>query len=141
MARTLDMQFIRYLNLFGRISRIQARHCFSYNNMIIFVVPARDVQMAIGQNNINLRKLSGILSKRIRIVAQPRTKSSYEIKHFIATIVSPIKFTDINFSNDEIVITADMEGKSRLIGRNRVRQEELAGILKQYFGIRNLRIA
>ena len=47
MPRTLDMQFIRYMNLFTKVSRVRAKHCFSYNNMIIFVVSKFAVAKAI----------------------------------------------------------------------------------------------
>ena len=33
MIKTLDMQFIRYANLFDKVTRIRTNHCFEYNNM------------------------------------------------------------------------------------------------------------
>lgn len=140
MSRTLDMQFIRYMNLFEKISRVRAKHCFSYNNSIIFVIPSRFIPLAIGQNNSNLQKLSKILLKRIRIVPQPRAKTLKEIKYFIETIISPVKFNELELKDQEAIITAGMEDKARLIGRERIREKELKDILGQYFGIESLRI-
>ena len=57
MIKVLDMQFIRYANLFDNITRIKTKHCFEYNHTIIFVVPKPFVMRAIGSNNINLEKL------------------------------------------------------------------------------------
>ena len=37
--KTIDMQDMRYLNLFGRITQVQTRLCFQYNNFIVFCVP------------------------------------------------------------------------------------------------------
>jgi len=141
MTKTLDMQFIRYINLFGRITKVMARHCFSYNNMLIFVVPFGDVQQAIGKDNSNLEKISNILKKRIRIVAQPKAKTLADIKSFVTTIVSPVQFTNIELKESEITITAGREGKARLIGRGRIRQKELSEILEQYFQVKKLNIA
>ena len=141
MGKTLDMRFIRYMNLFGKITKIRAKHCFTYNNMIIFVVPRSKVLRAIGRNNSNLEKISRILSKRIRIVAEPQDKTSDNIKLFIKTIVSPVRFNEILLQNGEATISAGREGKARLIGRGRIRQKELQDILEQYFGIRILKIA
>ncbi len=140
MARTLDMQFMRYMNLLGKVSGVRARHCFAYNNMVVFVVPDRDIGQAIGPNNSNLRKLSSILLKRIRVVGQPRGKTFRDIENFIITIISPVKFNSISISNDEVTLSADMEGRARLIGRGRIRQEELSEILKQYFDIKKVNI-
>ena len=141
MARTLDMQFIRYMNLFTKISKIRASHCFSYNNMLIFVVPTEKVSRAIGPDNSNLRKISGILKKRIRIVAEPKEKEQSDIEQFIKTIVSPVEYTEFKIEEGVATITAGKEGKARLIGRGRIRQQELQEILGQYFGIKKLNIA
>ena len=54
MVKVLDMQFIRYANLFSKITYISTNHCFEYNHTIIFVVPRKFVMKAIGLNNINL---------------------------------------------------------------------------------------
>ncbi|MEK6885991.1 MAG: hypothetical protein AABX17_03430 [Nanoarchaeota archaeon] len=143
--KTFDMQFIRYMNLFSRVTRIDPKHCFAYNNGLLFVVPAGAVQMAIGRDNSNLKKLSNILGKRIRIVAQP--SGVKEMAKFIAVIVAPIKFERAEVvenpetKDKEIVITtSDREAKAMLIGRGRIRETELKDILEQYFGVKNLRI-
>jgi NusA-like KH domain protein len=142
MARTLDMQFIRYMNLFTKITKVRAQHCFSYNNMLIFVVSKSEVMRAIGKDNINLQKISRILHKRIRIVAQPKGKTPVDVETFVKTIVSPVEFNTFEIKNNEAIITtAGREGKARLIGRQRIRQKELQDILEQYFGIKRLNIA
>lgn len=140
MKKVLDMQFIRYVNLFGKITRVQAKHCFAYNNMLIYVVAQQDVAQAIGQNTINLEKISRILNKRIRIVAQPKLNSRQEIEEFIRTIIYPVKFSCLEINGQEAVITAGRENKAQLIGRQRARQEELKDILGQYFGIKKVTI-
>jgi len=135
--KTLDMQLIRYMNLFGRITKTRAKHCFVYNNMIIFVVPRIKVKRAIGIDNSNLKKMSEILSKRIRIVAEPQ--GNQDLLSFVKTIVSPVQFKSLEIKENEAVISAGREGKARLIGRQRIRQKELQNILEQYFGIKTIR--
>jgi len=130
---------MRYLNLFNRVTRIRANHCFLYNNMVIFAVPKNKVAKAIGPNNSNLKKISEILSKRIRIVAEPEGRE--DLTKFVTTVVSPVQFKSIEAKDSEVVITAGREGKARLIGRGRIRQKELQNILEQYFGIKILRFA
>ena len=138
MTKTFDMQFIRYMNLFGRVSKVSAKHCFSYNNMLVFVVPGYAIERAIGSNNSNLKKLSDILGKRIRVVAEP--KGRRDIAGFIRVLVSPIEYQNIEVKEDEVLITAGRESKAMLIGRGRVREQELGDILEQYFGIKSLKI-
>ncbi len=140
-TRTFDMQLIRYVNLFGTVTKTRAKHCFIYNNTIIFVVSKRDVSRAIGKDTINLKKLSDILNKKIRIVGEPSSDS--DLENFISIIVSPVKFKSVELNQDkgEAIISAGIESKARLIGRQRIREKELSDILKQYFQIKKLKIA
>ena len=141
MVRTLDMQFIRYMNLFSKISKVRASHCFSYNNMLIFVVPKFKVKIAIGKDNKNLENLSKVLRKKVRIVAEPTSKESADIEHFVKTIISPVEYNTFELKEGQVTITAGREGKARLIGRQRIRQKELQEILEQYFGVKRINIA
>jgi len=145
MTKTFDMQFIRYINLFGRVTQVTAKHCFSYNNMLVFVVPRGAIQMAIGRDNSNLKKLSDILGKRIRVVAEPKGVSDLQI--FVSTIVSPIQFEKVEIieaadgsGKEAVITTGGRESKAMLIGRDRARESELKEILEQYFGVKVLRI-
>lgn len=144
MTKTFDMQFIRYMNLFSKITRVEPKHCFAYNNMLVFVVTREAIQMAIGRDNSNLKKLSDILGKRIRVLAQP--SGSKDLNNFVQTLVSPIQFEKLevveaeNSDKEAIITTSGREAKAMLIGRGRVRESELKEILNQYFHIKNLRI-
>ena len=62
MVSTLDMQDLRYLNLFTRITRVNTRYFFMYNNMLVFFVPKRLVSKALGDSASNLKKMSEIVS-------------------------------------------------------------------------------
>ena len=138
MVKVLSMQFIRYANLFGKVTRIRTNHCFEYNNMIVFAVPRKFVSRAIGPNNDNLRTLSEILKKKIKIVAIPNGKE--DIENFVSVIVSPVKFRAIEIKENNVIINGTTQSKASLIGRNKVRLNEMEGILGQYFGVRKLRI-
>jgi NusA-like KH domain protein len=136
MVKVLDMQFIRYANLFERVTRIRTNHCFSYNNTVIFAVPRNFVMQAIGRDNINLKKLSGIIGKRIKIVAIPH--GIEDIENFVSIITYPIKFKAIDVKETDVIINADAQSKASLIGRGKIRLEEMQNILEQYFGIKKV---
>lgn len=138
MVKVLDMRFIRYANLFERITRIRAQHCFSYNSMILFVVPRNFVSQAIGKDNSNLRKLSDILGKKIKIVPAPTGIDS--IENFVSVIVHPVKFKAIEVKDEQAIINAGAQSKAALIGRNKSRLDEMSEILDQYFGIKKVLI-
>ena len=140
MAGTIDMQLMRYINLFARTTKVTTR-CFVYNNQIFFVVPKVKVSVAIGKGAINVKKLSGILRKKIRVIAMPLADGDESIEKFVEDIVAPIEFNKVDVKNGEIVISAGKHSKAALIGRNRVREKELGGVLGDFFGVSRLRIA
>jgi|SRR3989344_885341 len=137
MVNILDMKDIRYLNLFSKITGVNTRYCFFYNEFIIFGVPKRLVSKAIGKEAVNIKKMNEILGRKIKVVGNP--EGIGDIKNFIKSIVSPVEFKDLEIRNDEIIINAGMQSKAALIGRNRRREQELKEIVKDYFK-RELRI-
>ena len=131
------MQGMRHLNLFERVTRIRTRFCFKYNENIIFCVPKQLVFKAVGEQGKNVRKLGEILRKRIKIVNSPL--GIEDAKTFFGAVVSPTTFKDLNFNDDEIIITAGSQSKAALIGRNKRRLLELQNIASDFFG-KELRI-
>ena len=138
MAGTIDMQDMRYLNLFAKITQVSTRYCFKYNSNIIFCVPREMISKAIGENGKNIKKMSEIIGKRIKVVQSP--KGIGDAKKFIESIVSPVTFKGLEISGDEIILTAGNQNKAALIGRDKRRLIELQKISKDYFG-KELRIA
>jgi transcription antitermination factor NusA-like protein len=132
MANTIDMQDMRYLNLFEKITRIRTRFCFKYNNMIIFCVPKNLVLRAVGENMGNIKRLNEIMRKRIRIISAPR--GIQDVKFFIQSIINPVTFKGVEVKDNEIILTAGgTQNKAALIGRNKRRLLEMQKIIKNYF--------
>ena len=132
------MQFIRYANIFYKITGIRCNHCFSYNNTVLFAVPRLFIMRAIGRDNVNLERLSQIIRKKIKIVAIPRGKE--DIENFVSIIVRPARFKAIKVNGEEVIINADLQNRASLIGRNKNRLNEMENILKQYFGVKKVLI-
>jgi transcription antitermination factor NusA-like protein len=131
MVNVIDMQDLRHLNLFSKITRIDTRFCFSYNNVLVFCVPKKLMSKAIGEDAKNLKRMSEILKRRVRVVAQPR--GIEDAKSFIEAVISPVKFNEIEINEDEIIVTGGMQNKAALIGRNKRRLVEMQKIVKDFF--------
>jgi len=131
MVNVLSMQDMRYINLFSKITRVNTRHFFRYNNMLVFFVPRRLLSKAIGKDAENLRKMSKIVGKRIKVVPQP--KDVKEVRSFIEILVNPITFKEVNIKDDKIKITAGRISKSALIGRNKQKLGEMQKIIRAFF--------
>lgn len=137
MVNTLDMQDLRYLNLFERITGVSTRYCFQYNNAIIFSVPKNLISQCLGPDARNMRKMNEILRRRIKVIPFPRNAG--DIKSFIGAIVSPVTFKNLEINPNEIILTAGIQSKAALIGRNRRRLMEMQKIIKDFFN-RDFRI-
>ncbi len=137
MVNTISMQDMRYLNLFGRITHISTRFCFPYNEHVVFSVPIGLISKAVGENGRNIKKLSEVLGKRVKVVPSPR--GIQDAEKFLEKVVSPTQFKDIEILDEEIIITAGIQNKAALLGRNKRRLIELQKIVKNFFG-KDLRI-
>ncbi|MFH0711946.1 MAG: KH domain-containing protein [archaeon] len=140
MAGTIDMQLMRYINLFERTTQVQTMKVFLYNNQIVFAVPESKVSLAIGKGAVNVKRLNEILRRKIKVVAMPSVDSSEEIGKFVEDVVAPIDFNKIEVKDDSAILTAGRQSKAALIGRGRQREKELADVLRNFFGIVRLKI-
>lgn len=103
-----------------------------YNNAIIFCVPKSFLNKAVGEGGKNLKRLSETFGKKVRIIALPR--GIQDAKGFIQTIIKPLTFKDFEIKGNEIIITAGIQNKAALIGREKRRLIELQRIVQDYFG-------
>lgn len=140
MAGIIDMQLMRYINLFAKTTKVQTTKVFIYNNQIVFAVPRAKISIAIGKGAINVKKLNEILRKKIKIVAMPVVDDNKEISEFIKAVVAPIEFNGVEIREDSVIVNAGCQSKAALIGRGRQREKELASVLKNFFGIVEFRI-
>jgi len=140
MAEIINMQLIRYLNLFAGVTKVPTTKCFVYNNQIIFAVPKTQVSRAIGRDAVNVKRLNSILRRKIRVVAMPMSNCNDEIGRFVEAVISPIEFNKVEVKENSVVISAGRQSKASLIGRDRQREKELSDVLKNFFNVAKLRI-
>jgi len=125
------MEDMRHMNLFSKITHVDTRFSFKYNETIMFCVPRAKLSQALGKNADNLKKLSDILKKRVRILVKP--KSIEDLERFIKAVVAPIEFQNIEIKGDEVILTAGSQSKAALLGRNKRRLLEMKIIVKDFF--------
>ncbi len=132
MEGTIGMQDMMYLNLFEKTTGVSTIFCFKYNETIFFCVPRSLVSKAIGPNGKNVKRLYEILNKKIKVISAP--KGIYDLKGFVQDIVNPVVFKDIEFNDNEIILSASTQSKAALIGRNKRRLLEMQKIIRDFFG-------
>lgn len=138
MGKTLEIQFIQYMNFFEKFIGLRTRHCFSFNGTIFFVVNQKLVPRAIGESGSNIKKLAERLRRKVRIIATP--SSAEDAGRFVSSLVYPIQIKKFVIEGEEARIIAPREARAMIIGRNKVKLAELENILKEYFGIKRLKV-
>jgi len=131
MVNTIDMKDMRHLRLFSKITRISTHYIFNYNEQIVFCVPKAKLREAVGQGASNVRRISEILRKRVKILACPRGVE--DAKSFIEKIVAPVTFKELEITDSEIILTAGSQSKAALLGRNKRRLLEMQEIVRGFF--------
>jgi transcription antitermination factor NusA-like protein len=99
--------------------------------------------VAVGRNGENVKQLSEVLRRKIRIVAEPVENGDkiQALKRFISDVVAPVEFTSLEMNSDGVlVLSGERESKAMLIGRDRSKEKELAEVLERNFGVKEFKI-
>ena len=134
MGTKLDQQTIQCLTIFARVAGVRTKDCFTYNRTMIFVVNRNMLPRAVGEKGKNVRKMSALLRTKVRVI------SSSDLENFVKDVIQPIKFKKFIVADHQATIFAGQQAKASLIGRNKVRLNELSEILKRYFNVKTVRI-
>ena len=130
-----DITVMNYMKLFENITRAKLRDCIS-NEQLIFVVEENEIGKAIGKNGSNVRRLEGMLNKKIKIV-----EFSPDVKQFIRNFVMPLQVNDITEEGGVINIAGpDTKTKGLLIGRDRKNLDNLKKIVSRYFKVEDIKV-
>jgi N utilization substance protein A len=130
---TIDL--MKYMQLFENLTRAKLKDCIA-NEQLIFIVEENEIGKAIGKGGSNVRRLEGLLNKKIKIV-----EFNNDIKHFIRNFVMPLQVKDINEEDNIITITgSDTKTKGLLIGRERKNLENLKEVVKRYFEVEDIKV-
>ena len=135
MKTKLDIKAIQTLNLFEKINKIKAVHCFSYNNAIIFTVKPFDIKrIRIPQ----LKFLSKQLGSRIRVMISPKEKSLKELCRFL-NFLAPAAYKKISLDGQELLLVIpSTRAKAIFMGREKIKLKQLTNLLERFFGIKKV---
>lgn len=144
MRATLDMKAIQNMNLFERVTGVKAKCCFDYNQTRFFVVPRFLIKKALGPNAMNIGRLEPQIARKIRIIAEPEKKEQDEIEQFVRAIIYPHEFKRIELvmidGEPELHVYSMPRAKAALIGRDKLRLQELSQAIEQFFHIKKVLI-
>ncbi len=108
-----------------------------FSNTMFFAVPKGMVYKAVGKEGGNVRLLSEMLGKKVKIIEMPEGEG--DAVKFFQDIISPVQAKNIEVGEKEIIITAGRLNHAALVGRDKKKLEELKKIAEEHFG-KDLRI-
>lgn len=131
-----DINLMKYISLFETITRAKVKDCFEQGERLVFVVHQGEIGKAIGKKASNVKRIEGLLKKKVRIV-----EFEPELTDFIRKVIFPIKAKNIELNNKTITITSpDSHSRGLLIGKGAEILRANESIVKRYFDIDEIKV-
>ncbi len=131
-----DMVIMKIIAMFERLTHIQAKDCFENNDIIYFLVPEPDVHRAVGKDAHNVKKISGMLQKKIKIIGY-----SEDLCQFVRNMVRPLQVKEVTVEGKTVTIKDDdQRTKGLIIGRNAQNLRALERHVKRHFDIEEIKV-
>ena len=127
---------MKYISLFESVTGAKVRDCI-VNEDVIFVVHENEMGRAIGKQGSNIKRIEGILKKKIRLV-----ESSNDVSQFVQNLIYPIRAKEIKEEDGLVTIYGnDTKTRGMLIGRDKHKINSINDIVKRYFKIKEVKVA
>ena len=129
---TITDDTMRYITLFEDVTRAQALDCIDKGDLVIFIVPRKQLGLAIGKQGENVRKLKDMMKKSIEVVGFSRNLES-----FLRSIFHNYKVTGVKVEEKDNVsyarVAVDPSQKGRAIGKGGSNLRQAKEIVNRYF--------
>jgi N utilization substance protein A len=130
-----DINIMKYMQVFESLTRAKLKDCI-VSEYLIFIVEENEIGKAIGKQGSNVRRIEGLLNKKLKIV-----EFSPDVKVFIRNFIMPLQAKEITQDNNIVTIAGpDTKTKGLLIGRDRKNLETLKSVVKRYFDIEDIKV-
>ncbi len=111
----LTQESINNINLFETLTGAKVKDCLQEDGKLVFLVEEGNVKRALGKEGSNVKRISKILKKDIKIVA-----FSTDVCRFVGNLIYPNKADEIiqedkivNIKVDDIIVKGRIFGRSR----------------------------
>ena len=117
-----------YITIFEKITSTDALDFLENKGQLIFFTKEGTIKKAIGNNGINIKRLSNLLKKKVRII-----ELSEDPKKFILSVIHPLQPSLIEVKEKEIILHFNTtEERARIIGRNGSNLEFLTKLVENH---------
>lgn len=131
-----DINIMKYMSMFEALTNSKLKDCIVNEDKIIFIVEENEIGKAIGKKGMNVRKIEGMLKKKIKIV-----EFNSNLLQFIKNFIYPLQLKEIKEEEKMItLIGSDLKTRGALIGREAKNLNNLKSIVKRYFDIEDIKV-
>ena len=125
----LSNEIIGFINVFERLTRAGVKDCFQEDDTLVFVVRQGQIGKAFGPKGMNIKKLSAMFKKNIKIIG-----FHSEPTRFVSNLIFPIRAEEIVQDDNVITIRAvNMREKGQIYGRDRTNLRRIQKLVSKYF--------
>jgi N utilization substance protein A len=129
MKITYDANSMKLMSMFENMTGAKVKDCFENKGAVVFVVEEGDIGKALGKKASNVRRMEGLLKKRIRII-----ESNPDIIRFVSNVIMPNRAKDITYNEGIItIVPEDSQSRGYLIGRAAEVLRNNESIVQRYF--------
>ncbi len=127
---TLDKETFRIMGLFQRITHVTPKDAFEYEDYYMFIVGIGTIKKCLGRDNRNIKKLSDILKKKIKLI-----EHSTILSKFIKNVLFPSKILDVENKAGDVYVYININQKKTINAKS---LNMLRFVTKRYFDINNI---
>jgi N utilization substance protein A len=129
MKITYDANSMKLMSMFENMTGAKVKDCFENKGAVVFVVEEGEIGKALGKKASNVRRMEGLLKKRIRII-----EYNPDIIRFVSNVIMPNRAKDITYNEGIItIVPEDSQSRGYLIGRAAEVLRNNESIVQRYF--------
>lgn len=131
MRQVITIELMGFINTLENITHAKVKDAFfDKHGTLVFIIQKGDIRKAIGNKGANVRRLAGLIKKRLKLV-----EYNEDVAKFVANCIHPLK-AGISKEDSLIVLGSDdTTVKAKLIGRDKQNLEALKEIVNKYFKV------
>jgi len=134
----LDISQIQMMNALDAIAKVSARDCFVEGDSVVFLIPEKDMNRAIGKSGSTVELLKKRIGKRVELFEYTEQPEKFFERAFFKAKIVKVEIKDMKDSKIAIV-SVDATNK-KIILQNMRRLKRVKELAKRNYGIEEVRI-
>ncbi len=129
MNKKYNIELLGFINIFEKNTKTKVKDCFLQDESLVFLVDSLEVGKSIGKNGNNIKNISRLLKKKIRVIGFYN-----DAVVFIKNILN-IK-AEVRKEDNLVIIKCDnTQDRAQIIGRDMKNLRNLKDTVKRYFDV------